>query len=91
LRNPCPILGVSSYAKNQLKISKVIFLPLNLPILNRLSVIFINGGDWYIAVYDEDDIFEVSVIFNGEWGCISFTELRATKVQGIFEIDYEID
>jgi len=27
------------------------------PIFKRLSAIFINNGDWYIAEYDGDDIF----------------------------------
>ncbi len=35
------------------------------PDFKRLSAIFINGGDWYIAEYDGDDIFWGFVILNG--------------------------
>ena len=56
---------------------------------------FIGGSDWYIAEYDGVDTFFGYTILNGdlqnaEWGYISFTELKAVKVNG-FEIDCELE
>ena len=55
---------------------------------------FIGGCDWYIAEYDGKDLFWGFVILNNdyelaEWGYISFSELRAIKIQGFLEIDCE--
>ena len=55
---------------------------------------FIGGCDWYIAEYDNEDLFWGYAILNGdlemaEWGYISFEELKRIKIPPGFEIDYE--
>ena len=57
---------------------------------------FIGGCDWYIAEFDGEDMFWGFAILNNdyqmaEWGYISFSELKDIKVQGLFEIDCEIE
>lgn len=57
---------------------------------------FIGDCDWYIAEYDGNDLFWGYAILNGdyqmaEWGYISFSELKAIKVQGWLEIDCELE
>ena len=57
---------------------------------------FIGGCDWFIAEYDGKDIFWVFAILNGdffnaEWGYASFSELKEITVQGVFEIDCDLD
>jgi hypothetical protein len=56
---------------------------------------FIAGCDWYIAEYDESDLFFGFAILNSdyqnaEWGYISFSELKALKVKWL-EIDCETE
>jgi len=55
---------------------------------------FIGGCDWYIAEYDEADLFWGFAILNGdyinaEWGYISFSEIKSINVDGI-EIDNDL-
>jgi hypothetical protein len=55
---------------------------------------FLGGCDWYIAEYDGIDLFWGFAILNNdlqmaEWGYISFSELKAIKVQGWLEVDCE--
>jgi hypothetical protein len=55
---------------------------------------FIGGCDWYIAEYDQHDIFFGFAILhddkiNAEWGYISFKELKSISINGMFEIDCE--
>jgi hypothetical protein len=42
---------------------------------------FIGGCDWYIAEYDDDDLFFEYAILNdmqnAEWGYVSFSELKS--------------
>ncbi len=57
---------------------------------------FIGGCDWFIAEYDGEDLFWGFAILNNdyemaEWGYISFNELKEIKVQGVFEVDCEIE
>ena len=57
---------------------------------------FLGGCDWYIAEYDGDDTFWGFAILNNdlemaEWGSVSFSELKAIKVQGWLEVDCEYD
>ena len=57
---------------------------------------FIGACDWFIAEYDGEDLFWGFAILNNdyemaEWGYISFSELKDIKVQGLFEIDCEIE
>ncbi len=56
---------------------------------------FIGGSDWYICEYDGEDIFFGYAILNndlenGEWGYISFSELKEISVMG-FEVDCELE
>ena len=55
---------------------------------------FIGGCDWYVAEFDGEDLFWGFAILNGdlenaEWGYISFSELKSTKVNGWLEVDCE--
>ena len=55
---------------------------------------FLGGCDWYIAEYDGDDTFWGFAILNNdlemaEWGSVSFSELKAIRVQGCIEVDCE--
>jgi len=57
---------------------------------------FIAGCDWFICEYDGEDLFFGFVIFigdyqNAEWGYISFSELKAIKINGWLEIDSETE
>ena len=57
---------------------------------------FIGGCDWYVAEFDEEDIFWGFVILNddfqnAEWGYISFSELKSINVGGWLEIDCELE
>jgi len=70
----------------------------DVPLKDKLIYLhfFIGGCDWYIAEYDGDDLFWGYAIlncdyFNAEWGYISFSELKAIKVQGWLEIDCELE
>lgn len=56
---------------------------------------FIGGCDWYISEYDGEDLFFGYAILNndfenGEWGYISFEELKAIRIPPGFEIDCEV-
>jgi hypothetical protein len=56
---------------------------------------FIGGCDWYIVEFDGDDTFFGYAILNGdlingEWGYVSFSELRSIKI-GFVEIDCELE
>ena len=68
------------------------------PLEDKLIYIhfFIGGCDWYIAEFDGEDLFWGFAILNqdygnAEWGYISFDELKAIKVQGLFEIDHDLN
>ena len=55
---------------------------------------FIGGCDWFIAEYDDDDLFFGFAILNSyfemaEWGYISFSELKSISIDGL-EIDRNI-
>lgn len=55
---------------------------------------FIGGCDWYIAEYDQRDIFFGFAILhddkiNAEWGYIPFGELKKASINKIFEVDCE--
>jgi hypothetical protein len=51
---------------------------------------FIGGCDWYIAEYDDDDLFFEYAILNdmqnAEWGYVSFSELKSINISRV-EID----
>jgi len=56
---------------------------------------FIFSSDWYIAEYDQQDLFWGFTILNNdyvnaEWGYISFQELKELNVKG-FEVDRELE
>jgi hypothetical protein len=64
----------------------------NIPLKDKIIHMhfFIGGSDWYIAEYDENDLFWGYAILNGdtenaEWGYIyiSFKELIELNVYGI--------
>ena len=57
----------------------------------RLSAIFINNGDWYIAENDGDDIFWGFVILNGdqlnaEWGYICLLNLELLRFKAFLRL-----
>ena len=57
---------------------------------------FIVGCDWYIAEYDGNDLFWGYAVLNGdyvnaEWGYISFSELKAIKIDRWLEVDCETE
>ena len=57
---------------------------------------FIAGCDWYMAEYDGEDLFWGFAILNNdyemaEWGYISFSELKALKLNRWLEVDCEIE
>ena len=65
----------------------------NIPLKDKLIYLhfFIASSDWYIAEFDGDLFWGFAILggdsLNAEWGYISFSELKAIKVQGLFEID----
>ena len=70
----------------------------NIPLEDKLIYLhfFTASSDWYIAEFDSEDLFWGFTIlnedyFNAEWDYISFKELKAIKVLGLFEIDCEIN
>ena len=70
----------------------------NVPLKDKLIYLhfFIGGSDWFVAEYDEDDLFFGFAVLNGdlqmaEWGYVSFSELKSIKVQGWLEIDCELE
>ena len=57
---------------------------------------FIGGSDWFITEYDGNDLFFGFAILNNdyqmaEWGYVSFSELKAIKVNGWLEVDCELE
>jgi len=57
---------------------------------------FIGDCDWYITEYDGEDLFFGYAILNSdhanaEWGYISFSELKAVKINGWREVDCELE
>lgn len=57
---------------------------------------FIAGCDWYIIEYDGKDLFWGFAILNNdlqnaEWGYVSFSELKAIKLNGWLEVDCELE
>lgn len=55
---------------------------------------FLGGCDWYVCEYDGGELFFGFACLNGdlqnaEWGFISYSDLKAIKVNGIFEIEYD--
>ena len=70
----------------------------NTPLKDKLIYLhfFIAGCDWYIAEYDGEDLFWGFAILNNdyamaEWGHISFSELKALKLNGWLEVDCETE
>lgn len=70
----------------------------NIPLADKLIYLhfFIAGSDWFIAEYDGDDLFWGYAILNGdyinaEWGYISFSELKAIKINEWLEVDCETE
>ena len=70
----------------------------NIPLPDKVTYLhfFIAGSDWYIAEYDGDDLLWGYSILNGddinaEWGYISFSELKAIKINGWLEVDCETE
>lgn len=56
---------------------------------------FIGDCDWYIAEYDDNDVFFGFAVQNNdlwyaEWGFASFSELKAVKVGGWLEVDNDL-
>ena len=57
---------------------------------------FIASSDWYVAEYDEADLFFGYAILNNdldnaEWGYLSFGELKELIVGGWLEVDCELE
>ena len=70
----------------------------NIPLKDKLIYLhfFIAGCDWYTAEYDGDDLFWGFAILNNdyemaEWGYLSFSELKAIKIDGWLEVDCELE
>jgi hypothetical protein len=70
----------------------------NVPLKDKLIYLhfFIGGCDWYIAEYDGDDLFWGYAILNkdylnAKWGYISYGELKDIKINGLFEVDCELE
>jgi hypothetical protein len=70
----------------------------NIPLQDKLIHLhfFIGACDWYIAEIDGEDLFWGFAILNNdlinaEWGYISFSELKAIKMNGWLEIDCEVE
>ena len=70
----------------------------NTPLKDKLIHLhfFIAGCDWYIAEYDGEDLFWGFAILNNdyemaEWGYISFSELKALKLNDWLEVDCETE
>ena len=56
---------------------------------------FLGGCDWWIAEFDGEDLFFGYAVLNGdlelgEWGYISFSELKALKVGPGIEVDRDL-
>jgi hypothetical protein len=67
----------------------------NKPLKEKLIYLhfFIGGCDWFISEYDGEDLFFGYVILGdsifGEWGYISFEELKSIKIPPGIEVDCE--
>ena len=68
----------------------------NVPPRDKLVYLhfFIGASDWYVFEFDGEDLFFGFAILNNdlecaEWGYISFSELKALKVNGWIEVDCE--
>ncbi len=68
----------------------------NVPLMDKTIHLhfFLGGCDWYICEYDGGELYFGFVCLNGdlemaEWGFIAFTELKALKVHGIYEVEYD--
>ena len=87
----------SEPTKEQLSKIPKLYETENTPLRDKLIYLhfFIGGCDWYIAEYDEEDLFWGYAILNGdydmaEWGYISFEELKSIKIPPGFEIENDI-
>ena len=69
----------------------------NAPLKNKLIYLhfFIGGCDWFVCEYYDDLFFGFAILNNdyqmAEWGYVSFSELKAIKVQGWLEVDCELE
>jgi hypothetical protein len=69
----------------------------NIPLRDKLIHLhfFIAGCDWYVAEYDGEDLFWGFAHLGddqcAEWGYISFSELKSTKIDGWLEVDRETE
>ena len=56
---------------------------------------FIGSSDWFIAEHDGDLFWGFAILNNdyemAEWGYISFSELKALKLNSWLEVDCEIE
>lgn len=66
----------------------------NIPLQEKIVHLhfFIGGSDWYICEYDGHDIFFGFCILNSddqnaEWGYVSFSEMKAIKIDNCLEVD----
>jgi hypothetical protein len=80
---------------NSSQSSRRLYQTENLPLKDKPTDIhcFIGGCDWLISEYDGEDLFfGYAIIGNpafGEWGYISFTDLKQIKVPPGIEVDCE--
>jgi len=70
----------------------------NTPLKDKLIYLhfFIGGCDWYVAEYDEEDLFWGFSILNNdlqnaEWGYILFSELKGIELKGWVQVDCETE
>ena len=70
----------------------------NVPLPDKFIYLhfFLGGSDWYIAEYDGEDLFWGYAVLNGdyvnaEWGYVSFSEMKAIKINGWLEVDCETE
>jgi len=55
---------------------------------------FLGGCDWYICEYDGGELYFGFACLNGdlemaEWGFISASDLKAIKVNGVYEVEHD--
>jgi len=55
---------------------------------------FLGTCDWYICEYDGGDIFWGFAclngdLFNAEWGLIAYSDLKAIKLNGLYQVEYD--
>ena len=68
----------------------------NVPLMDKTIHLhfFLAGCDWYVCEYDGGELFFGFACLNGdlemaEWGFISFSDLKALKINGVYEVEHD--